>query len=141
MLRFYLKLQFRLISTRIILSPYLLSLKTDYSYIPKWQKKRVVFVCGMFPRSLSSRTRSLKNSDKFDLPVWADSQDGVHKELGLHTVMTGYIRQHPLRVRSTCVRVSELVSCREEPTVVVPVSHFRGPCGYHPLCPNSVGKK
>jgi hypothetical protein len=70
-------------------------------FILKWQKKRVVFVCGMCPRQVyqSSRDEELK---PFDLPVWAVRLvgiTGVQPRYG----DDWYIRQHP-SARKVCVR-------------------------------------
>jgi hypothetical protein len=102
------------------------------------EEARGICVRDVSSMSLSSRTRRFEEFRQADLPVWADTRDGVHKELALYGDDWAHIRQHPSR-GSTCVRVSELVSCgRWSTTVVVPVASTSGrPCGYHPLCPNS----
>jgi small subunit ribosomal protein S19e len=93
-------------------------------------RRSVVFVCGMFPLlSLSSRTPSLKNSDKFDLPVWADTVKTVSTRSWPSNGDDWYSHPAASIARKVYLRpgigVGQLQKWRE-PTVVVPVTALSG---------------
>jgi small subunit ribosomal protein S19e len=136
--RFGLKLQFRLISTRGSFSHLIrISLQTDYSYSKMAEEARGICVRDVSSTEfIKSYAEHLKNSDKFDLPVWADTvKTGVHKELAPYGDDWYYIRAASI-ARKVYLRPGIGVGQLQKwyggaYRRGARRSHFRGP-GYHP---------